>query len=381
MIGEALEPFSLYIHIPFCTHICGYCHFYVLPEKEASKTALLKALEQESSLYAPFFHGKQCVSIYFGGGTPSLFGPERVAQLLKSIHSVCVVSDLVEISLEVNPEEASQELFLAYAQAGINRISIGVQSFDNSLLSTLTRRHTAQDSQNAVINAAQAGIKKISIDLMYDIPKQTRQHWRSTLDTALDLPVSHLSLYNLTIEPHTPFDRKRAALEAKRPLPRDSRAMYEEAIFKMEQKDWKHYEISAFGLQGEISIHNIGYWLGRPFLGLGPSAYSYWKGARFRNVANLKEYCLAIAQGKRAVDFFEELDQEAAHRESLIVRLRTSWGVEIEPFQQQYGPFSAETLSSFRLFEQRGWMKEEQGRVYLTLEGKLFYDSIAVELV
>lgn len=381
MTGEALEPFSLYIHIPFCTHICGYCHFYVLPDKEASKTALLEALEREWADSLSLIQGRRCVSIYFGGGTPSLFGPSRVAQLLNRIRRECVVSDEVEITIEFNPEEADQALFLAYAQAGINRISIGVQSFDDALLSTLTRRHTTQDSQNAVLNAAKAGIKKISIDLMYDLPKQTRQQWRKTVDTALDLPISHLSLYNLTIEPHTPFDRKRALLESQRPLPRDSRAMYEEAIFKMEKKGWSHYEISAFGRQEEVSVHNLGYWTGRPFLGLGPSAYSYWNGARFRNIANLKEYCLAMAHSKKAVDFFEELDTQASHREHLIVRLRTSFGVEIEPFQQQYGPFSAETLSLFRRFEQQGWLKEEGGRICLTLEGKLFYDSIAVELV
>lgn len=387
MIGEALpralsrEDVSLYIHIPFCSHICGYCHFYVVSDLEESKVALLEALEGEWEQVASELSGRRCVSIYFGGGTPSLFGPDRVGKLLTRIQRSCVLSDQVEITLEVNPEDASLALFLAYVQVGINRISIGIQSFDDGLLQILTRRHTAQDGQNAVLNAAKAGIKKISIDLMYDIPQQNRSIWQSTLHAALALPISHLSLYNLTIEPHTPFDRKRALLEKQRPLPHLSRAMYEEAVSLMELDGWIQYEISAFGRGGEVSQHNLGYWTGRPFLGLGPSAYSFWQGTRFRNKAHLKSYCSMIAEGRRAIDFSEQLEAEASHREHLILRLRTAEGVDIASFQQQYGCFLPETLSLFRRFEELNWLKEERGTYCLTHEGKLFYDSIAVELV
>lgn len=388
MIGEALEitvesleSISLYIHIPFCAHKCGYCHFYVVPDQETSKNDLLEALEKEWESILPQLKNKRCVSIYFGGGTPSLFGPHRVSTLITRIRKECVVLDEVEITLEVNPEDASEELFAAYAQAGINRISIGVQSFDDVLLRSLTRKHSAQDCSQAVYNAVRAGIKKISIDLMYDLPGQTLAVWRNTLHTALALPISHLSLYNLTIEPHTSFDRKRAMLEERRPPPCESRAMYEETIVMMEAHGWVHYEISAFGRQGEVSLHNVGYWLGRSFLGLGPSAYSYWEGARFRNVAHLKQYCAAMKEGRSAVDFSETLSLEASHREHLIIRLRTTEGIEVIPFQRQYGAFSAETLSLFRRFEEQGWLKEKGGRIWLTREGKLFYDSVAVELV
>lgn len=384
MIGEeveSIESVSLYVHIPFCAHKCGYCHFYVVPDQEESKIALLEALEKEWDQILPKLKSKRCVSIYFGGGTPSLFGPHRVGTLLRRIRKECLVLQEAEITLEVNPEDASEELFAAYAEVGINRISIGVQSFDDALLRTLTRKHSAQDCQQAVYNAARAGIRKISIDLMYDLPGQTLSAWRNTLQTALTLPISHLSLYNLTIEPHTSFDRKRALLEEKRPCPSESRAMYEEAISSMEAKGWVHYEISAFGRQGEVSLHNVGYWQGRPFLGLGPSAYSYWQGARFRNVAHLKQYCKAMKEGRSAIDFSETLSLEASHREHLIIRLRTTEGIEMASFQREYGTFSAEALSLFRRFEEQGWLKEGEGRIYLTREGKLFYDSIAVELV
>lgn len=383
MAGErhACEPISLYVHIPFCSRKCGYCHFYVTHDQESAKTALLEALEREWQQLLPKLQGCTCVSIYFGGGTPSLFGPQRIGALLQRIRSSCVLSDTVEITLEVNPEDAPIALLAAYAQAGINRISIGAQSFDDGLLRLLTRRHSAQENCHAVNNAVQAGIKKISIDLMYDIPQQSLDLWRTTLHTALALPITHLSLYNLTIEPHTPFDRKRAVLEKQRPLPYVSRAMYEEAVFTMEKQGWMQYEISAFGRGEEVSQHNIGYWTGRPFLGLGPSAYSFWQGARFRNIAHLERYCRAMKEGESAVDFSEKLELEASHREHLILRLRTAEGVEGSSFQRQYGTFSAETLSVFRRFEEQQWLKEEGGRIRLTQEGRLFYDSIAVELV
>lgn len=381
MTGDALKPVSLYVHLPFCSHVCGYCHFYVVPDQESLKQMLLEALEKEWKQVMHHLKGCMCVSIYFGGGTPALFGPNRIHRLLTCFRQGCRLFDDAEITLEVNPENASEALFAAYAEAGINRVSIGVQSFDDGLLHSLTRRHSAQDAQNAVYNAFKAGIKHISIDLMYDTPKQTRPLWSQTLHTALSLPITHLSLYNLTIEPHTPFDRKRTALEKQRPQPHDARAMYVEAIEVMEKAGWIHYEISAFGRDNEVSQHNLGYWTGRPFLGLGPSAYSFWQGKRFRNIPHLKEYCVKIAEGKSAIDFLEELTPEAAHREHLILRLRTKAGLEVAAFQQQYGPFSAETLALFARFEEQGWMKTERGRISLTREGQLFYDSIAVELV
>lgn len=381
MTGDRLKPVSLYVHLPFCSHICGYCHFYVVPDQEILKQMLLEALKREWKQVMHHLTDCTCVSIYFGGGTPALFGPERISELLTCFRQGCVVAQDAEITLEVNPENASRALFNAYAAVGVNRVSIGVQSFDDGLLRTLTRHHSAQSAQDAVYNASKAGMKHISIDLMYDTPKQTRSIWSQTLQTAMALPITHLSLYNLTIEPHTPFDRKRAELDKQRPKPRDARAMYAQAIDVMEQAGWTHYEISAFGRGQEVSKHNLGYWTGRPFLGLGPSAYSFWEGKRFRNLPHLKNYCAQMEEGKSAIDFSENLSVDAAHREQLILRLRTKAGVEKKVFQQEYGPFSAETLSLFRRFEEQGWLKEERERILLTREGQLFYDSIAVELV
>lgn len=378
MIGK---DYSIYIHLPFCAHICGYCHFYVTANKEDSKAALLEALVKEWEQILPTLQGRTCVSIYFGGGTPALFGPERINLLLTLFARTATIAPDAEITLEVNPENASEALFLAYTKAGINRVSIGVQTFDDALLRLLTRHHGGQDAIAAVENAAKSGLKQISIDLMYDIPEQTRLAWQKTLSIACSLPITHLSLYNLTIEPRTAFDRKRDRLEKTRPLPYVSRGMYEEAIEKLQSHGWTHYEISAFGLKSNVSKHNLGYWTGRPFMGLGPSAYSYWEGKRFRNCADLKSYCLKVMQGESAIDFSEELSLEAAHSEHLILRLRTAVGVHIKDFQKHYGPFSVDTLSWFGRFEERGWLKEKEGHIILTREGQLFYDSIAVELV
>lgn len=342
MVLSTLSPTtgSLYIHVPFCTKKCHYCHFYVIPDRKEFKELYMKALKEE------WEHKKhlltRCDSIYLGGGTPSLLGSDKIEEILSWLPSA------PEITLEANPESMG-------SFPGVNRLSIGVQSFDDAHLKRLGRTHTAAEAKRAI---EQSSIENISIDLMYDLPNQSLEDWESSLDQALELPIKHLSLYNLTIEPHTAFYKWRRNLSL--PTSEDSLKMLQMAIDKI---PLERYELSAFGYPGYHSVHNMGYWTGRSFLGLGPSAYSYWDGARFRNPAHFHDW----RRNVRAYDRYEKLSKEARERELLAIGLRLIKGIESD-------------IDVSRLIEW-GLVEREGSRVYLTQRGQLLHDSVAEEII
>ncbi len=361
--------FSLYFHLPFCQRKCDYCHFYVIPDKESHKTQYIKALHQEWQLRAPFLLDQKFTSIYFGGGTPALLGPQKISHILSWMNHLPQ-----EITLEANPENVTQKGMEAFCQSGVNRVSLGVQSLDDHLLKTLSRQHNAKRAKQAVWETHQAGIHNISIDLMYDLPGQTLSSWKKTLREALSLPITHLSLYNLTLEPHTAFYKRRQSIKPKLPPEKLSLKMLELATQMIEGAGLERYEISAFAKEGYRSHHNVGYWTGRPFLGLGPSAYSYWQGSRFRNVANLSKYCKQLARGELPVDYIETLPAEAQIKEQLAVGLRM-----VEGYHYQELP--KETLYSLAKLQDQGLLTMEENHLKLTPQGLLFYDSVASDLI
>jgi len=216
---------------------------------------------------------------------------------------------------------------------------------------------------------------------MYDLPKQTLEHWEATLAEVQRLPIQHLSLYNLTIEPHTLFFKKQAELRPCLPDEEASLSMYLMAVEKLEAVGLKQYEISAFAKNGAESRHNTGYWLGRPFLGLGPSAYSYWEGKRFRNIAHLSRYSQLLQNGQFPVDFEEKLDPEAHRRELFVIQLRMRQGVSLEAFNQEHGSLDSEAATTLRRLIEEGFLWEHEGKILLTRRGILFYDSLASDLI
>ncbi len=384
MIGNVASPYdeiSLYFHIPFCTRKCGYCHFYVLPDQEKAKHQLEEGFQLEWALLQPLLAHKRVVTLYFGGGTPFLFGPKRIASLLKLIRETCTLDSSAEITLEANPENITLELMQNYVEAGINRVSIGIQTLDAQLLTLLGRLHSVEVALNAIETTAQAGIHNISIDLMYDLPKQTLEHWAATLEQIKSLPLRHLSLYNLTIEPHTLFFKNQSQLRPWLPDEEMSLAMYEMAIEKLEIMKLRRYEISAFAQPGYESKHNTGYWTGRPFLGLGPSAFSYWEGKRFRNVAHLGRYCHFLKAGEFPRDFEEQLETDAQRRELFVIQLRLREGVEWENFNQQHGPLDCATQTTLDHLIAENYLCRHKGMIQLTHKGILFYDTVAAELI
>lgn len=373
---------SLYFHIPFCTKKCDYCHFYVLPDKDFFKIQLLEGFGLELDQWAPHLAGKKLVSIYFGGGTPSLFGAGPLNKLLKKIHShIPFDAERIEITLEANPDLLTRQLMQEYADAGVNRISIGIQTLDDELLKRLGRTHNRSAALDAAYLTSDAGISNVSVDLMYDIPGQTLRSWQNTLVQVSALPITHLSLYNLTIEPQTVFFKYREALRKELPDAESSTQMYRMAQDTFEACGLKQYEISAFARNDLYSRHNVGYWTARPFLGFGPSAFSYWEDRRFRNVANLNRYLKALKEGLSPVDFDEALDPVKRRRELLAIALRLRKGVDCAAFEKQHGALDAATYETLQNLEKGGLIERSGNVIALSQRGILFYDTVAVEII
>lgn len=342
----------------------------------------MEGFERELDQWALELCGKQLVSIYFGGGTPALFGPSLLKKLLEKIHSIVPFEfNRLEITLEANPENITKKLMQDYADAGVNRISIGMQTLDDDLLKRLGRTHNAQAALDAVHLTADAGISNLSIDLMYDIPGQTLLSWKNTLQQIRHLPITHLSLYNLTIEPHTVFFKYQEDLKKLLPDAECSTQMYKVAKEMFYEWGLDQYEISAFTRNGLYSRHNVGYWTGRPFLGFGPSAFSYWQGRRFRNIANLNRYLKALKEGASPIDFEEELDPIRRRRELLAIGLRLREGVNCSAFESTHGALDAATHHTLRQLEESGFLVRSHNTVALSERGVLFYDTVATEII
>ncbi len=368
------SPLSLYFHIPFCEKKCDYCHFFVLPNQESLKERLEISLKREWDLVEPQLEGKKIPSLYFGGGTPALFGPERIETILSWARPY--LDEDSEITLEANPENLDSSDLEAYRASGINRLSLGVQSFSNPLLEILSRQTEKRPIIDAIERAHSMGFDNLSIDLMIEVPNQTLQDVQESVQIACGLPISHLSIYNLTFEPGTVYYKKRSELEPLVGKEEVRREMFTWMCEYLKAAGFEQYEISAFCREGRRSIHNCGYWTGRPFLGLGPSAFSFTEKARYRNPANLSKYEASLSHGQLAYDFSERLDDDAHQREAFLIHLRLLEGVPKEkaPIQKEFREGLAEMIES-------GLIEETSQNYQLTPRGILLYDEVASHLV
>lgn len=376
--SEHTSFLSLYFHVPFCSKKCPYCHFYVVPGKKEAHSAFIKTLMQEWDQKLPLFHDRTIISLYFGGGTPSQLDPLLIEQLLQHIlKSPVTFHPALEITWEANPEDLSYHYLKNLNTLPINRLSMGVQSLHDPSLKILDRQHDSLKALEAVHTAASLGFDNISIDLMYDLPHQTLCSWNTTLTMLKALPISHLSLYNLTIEPHTLFYKKRKILQPVIPNDTQSLALLDHAVHCLEEIGLQRYEISAFAKPGKHSRHNTGYWMGREFLGLGPSAFSYFRKKRFRNCCDLRKYTQCIQQGQNSVDFEEELEPQASLRERLVIALRLCEGVDLTHLE----PLPQRLQEEIICLEHEGFLEQSRTRLFLTPKGALFYDTVAAELI
>lgn len=316
---------SLYVHIPFCVRKCNYCAFYSIPQAdETLKDRYLAALRQQ---LGSFPEQRPVFSVYFGGGTPSLFGAERITTLLSDIRNRFSLTDDCEITVEINPKTADAACFRLLRSAGVNRISIGMQSAHDEELRALGRIHTFTDVQQCMADARAAGLENISLDLLFALPGQTVERFGQSLQQALALGPTHLSVYSLQLEEGTAFFHRREQLSL--PTEEEEEAQYELLCQSARQAGYEHYEISSFARGGFRSRHNLRYWQRGDYLGIGAAAHSFWCDKRFSNTADLQAY---LADPLHANNYAsaERIDEAEALEEAILLGLRTADGIPAE---------------------------------------------------
>jgi len=330
--------FGIYVHIPFCQTKCYYCDFVSYPHKtDGEKEAYLAALLQEGEIYQKGLKGVTGKSIYIGGGTPTCLTGGQIFMLLTNLSRLFSLPKGIEFTVEANPGTLNEEKLLALKDAGCNRLSLGVQSFSAHELQVLGRIHSIKDVYNTFELARKVGFNKISLDLMYGLPGQTREGWRDNLQKVVALRPEHISLYQLNIEKGTPFAllRDKGLLQ---PFTQDEAyLMYREAIGYLKAKGYHHYEISNFALPGKEAVHNSLYWQNEEYLGLGAGAAGYLQGVRYVNEKDPALYQNQLQQGELPVAEKELIDSEVAMAETMFLGLRLLAGVSKTRFFQKHG--------------------------------------------
>jgi oxygen-independent coproporphyrinogen-3 oxidase len=329
---------GLYIHIPFCVKKCAYCDFYSTTTEPPKIEQFLNAAENEVELYAqhPVFAQIKFRTLYIGGGTPSLLSAQQIDKLFQKVLSRFHFAKDFEFTIESNPETISFSKLKEYRSVGINRLSIGVQSFSDSELQTLGRIHNSDQAKKCIEWASQAGCDNINLDLIFAIPGQTLNDWQDNLEQAIQLKPKHLSIYCLTIESGTPLERQILSGKLKKVNEETEREMYLWSIDVLSTAGYQHYEISNFALTGFECKHNLMYWDGSPYLGIGPSAHSYWNGHRHWNVGSLEQYLKLLKSNIKPVAGQEQLSQDQKILEFLYLNLRTIHGIDIRQFKYQF---------------------------------------------
>jgi len=321
---------GLYMHIPFCAAKCAYCDFLSFAGREDCADKYIEALTAEIESYKPHYAGASVESVFFGGGTPTLLDAALLAKLLQKAAHVFAIAPGAEITVEANPETIDYDKLRALRTAGFNRISFGVQSFDDVLLRRLGRIHSAETAERAIINARQAGFDNINLDLMFGLPGQSMADWRRALSCAIDLDPEHVSCYSLILEDNTPMQR-----ENPQDLPdeEEERAMYAHAREKLALMGYVQYEISNFAKPGFASRHNSMYWTGGDYIGFGLGAHSLLDNRRVCNTDDFTQY-LHGDYGREVLETLSVADRRA---EFMILGLRMTAGVSITEFQKRFG--------------------------------------------
>ncbi|CAL1521360.1 radical SAM family heme chaperone HemW [Chitinophaga sp. MM2321] len=370
---------GIYLHIPFCKQACFYCNFH-FSTSLTQQAAMVESLLQEITLQQDYLSGAPVQTIYFGGGTPSLLNAAELQALLAQLRATFPVAGNAEITLEANPDDLDIAQLQMLRDAGINRLSIGVQSFHEADLLWMNRAHNSQQALECITNAQQLGFSNITIDLIYGGPTLTDEGWEQNVKQAIALGIPHLSCYALTVEPGTALDqfikKKKMA-----PTDADKAARHFELLMQwLGAAGYEHYEISNFALPGWHSRHNSSYWQGKPYLGLGPSAHSFNGHSRQWNIANNALYIKSIASGKIPFEI-ESLTTTMMFNEYIMTSLRTSAGCNLEWVAEKFGADQCKKLQEqSKQFISKEWM-EQQGEVLrLTKAGRLFADGIAAEL-
>lgn len=373
---ETESPFGIYIHVPFCRSKCIYCGFYSVANTQQKET-YLSALHQEIELRANYIQGHVLRTVYFGGGTPSLLNSQELTDILAHLRQRFSFAYLEEITLEANPEQLTPEYCKSLRSLGINRLSIGVQSFQDHVLQFMGRRHTAKEAVCAVHNAQEAGFDNISIDLIYGVAERNDEQWSEDLATAFSLNIRHLSCYALTPEENSILYKQ---IENHRHAPVDDEEaarQYNILQQALPHSGFTQYEVSNFAKPGFESKHNSSYWNHTPYLGLGPSAHSFDGRSRQWNSANITQYCKDMQNGDTWAGS-EDLEKTDLYNEHILLGLRTREGLSLKDIEDKYGKERVDELLEY--FDNRipeSQYEKTAGTLRLTAEGLWFADGIA----
>ena len=368
---------GIYIHIPFCKKACTYCDFHFSTTFEKYRTQLIDAICLEIKTRQTYVPSKQINTIYFGGGTPSLLNNEELSKILNQIHTVFTVNSSAEITLEANPDDINEQKLNEWQSHGINRLSIGVQSFRESDLRWMNRAHKIEDAHNALRSAKNKGFE-LSLDLMYGIPNLSKSEWIKNIESALDYHPEHISAYCLTVEENTALYKQVKTGKVALSTNEEEAEQFSILQHTLIKYGYEHYEISNFAKNQKYAKHNSNYWLGQPYLGLGPSAHSYNVNSRSWNIKNNSRYIQKI-NNNESVTETEVLSQTDIFNESLLIGLRTKWGVNLTQLQEELvirSEFQAQ-LNNI-LSENKAYISENH--LILTNEGKAYADAIAAQL-
>ena len=369
---------GVYFHIPFCKQACHYCNFHFSTSLKY-KAELMEALKKELSLRTNELPTSPLNSIYFGGGTPSLLSPEEIGNLISSVRDHFTVNEQAEITLEMNPDDYYEGYFEQIKAVGVNRLSVGVQSFIPEELSAMNRAHNAEQALN-VLERVQQHFANFSLDLIFGVPGSTMESWEKNIITALSFQPSHISSYALTVEPKTVL-AKQVKEQQVQLLPEEMTVQqFDYLVETLTEKGYNHYELSSFAFPGFRSVNNTSYWQGKPYLGIGPSAHSYYQNQRSWNLSNNKLYINKLNAGDLPLER-EQLTKIDRYNEFVMTGLRTAEGVALHDIQQQFGDKFAqlfeEQVEKHLMVQHLYW---DGDVVKVTKKAKFLVDGIASDL-
>lgn len=371
---------GIYIHIPFCKSKCAYCNFFSLVS-EKKINDYVNSLKREIVSRKDYLGGEKVKTIYFGGGTPSLLPTKYIDEILKNLNNNFDLVSNPEITLEANPDTIDKEQLFELKSLGVNRISVGIQSFNDDDLKYLDRKHDSKHALQIIDDLKCVGFEKLTLDLIYGIPTLTEEKWNKNLDIFFSTGISHLSAYALTVEPKTILGQRIAKGDLQDINEEETVCHYEILVDRTKENGFEHYEISNFAKPGCRSQHNSIYWNDEKYLGLGPSAHSYDGNSRQWNISNLTKYIQLINSESECYYEKEILSTEDKFNEYVMTSLRTSWGCDIEKISAKYGSsYSEHFLKNVKKYLESGEMLKDFNTYRLTDEGMLFADGIAAEL-
>lgn len=371
---------GIYLHIPFCKRRCIYCDFYSTTQSE-KKTAYVAALCRELDQRKDYLQGERIETIYLGGGTPSQLEDKDFEQIFQTLHRLYEISPEAEITIEANPDDLTDEYVNMLRTFPFNRLSMGIQTFQENILHLLHRRHTAQQAVEAFERCRKAGFTNISIDLMYGLPGETLQTWEADLRQAVSMKPEHISAYHLIYEEGTVLWKLREQHRVEEADEDLSVSLFTQLIHKLKDYGYQHYEISNFCLPGMYSRHNSSYWTGKKYLGCGPSAHSYNDISRQWNVSSLDHYIEQVNNGETYFEV-EELDLYTRYNDFVITTIRTMWGMQLDVLKEQFGTkLYNYCLRIAQPHLSQGTLELSNGVLKLTEKGVFISDGIMSDML